>query len=104
MKTRSAICLLGLLLLAAGCATMPAQQDAFSGFGLERTSAAGKPFRDLRLAIALSENTRKSMEIIKQRSSMWSQGIDQSFVFTETINFLRDNFRSVEKVDDIDQL
>ncbi|MFH2205177.1 MAG: caspase family protein, partial [Elusimicrobiota bacterium] len=47
---------------------------------------------------------RKSMEIIKQRSSMWSQGIDQSFVFTETINFLRDNFRSVEKVDDIDQL
>jgi hypothetical protein len=73
-------------------------QDAFSGLEFQGVTAGQRPYKNLVLALVLSENTKKSMDYVKAKASIWSQGADQNFIFTETVELLNKHFGSLVKV------
>lgn len=88
--------LAALLLMSFACGTQPIRTDPLAGLGAEYAQAG--PYRDLTIALVLSETTLSSMEFMKRRFPARFEG-ERIFEIMELI-FSR-HFKAVVKIRDL---
>lgn len=99
MKKIAPVLLLMIFLLTA-CAVAPERKDPFAGLNV---STAASPYRDLTLALIISENTKNAVDygVSATRMMAWpldSPGAVEKMIGDFAVVFQR-NFKSVAKVD-----
>ncbi|MBI5240415.1 MAG: caspase family protein [Elusimicrobia bacterium] len=85
-----------LLPLLSGCMSMGPRSDPYAGTGLESAPAA---FPDLRLAMVLSENTRKTLEINRQSASAYDAPGWERKMF----DVYKRNFKEAFRTEDVEE-